>query len=167
MDRRFFSEEEVWPVERKIPVDFIRRNLMEPLYAVLSACIHQYGRAHYIGLQKDAGVLDRAVHVGFRRKVDDDLGLLFLKELLHAFSVTDVQLYKAEVRMLHYRLQCGEIARICETVHTDDPVFRVLVEHIKNKVGTDKPGSSGNNDIHDSSSCAWKYVVFNYKGFTC
>ena len=59
-----------------------------------------------------------------------------------------VKFYKAELRVIHHVLQRGQVTRVCEAVHTDDPVLRMFLQHIKDKIGSDKTGAAGHNDIH-------------------
>ena len=101
VDRRLFREKEVRSVQRQVTVHFIRGDLMEPLDAVLSAGIHEYCRAHDVGLEEDPGVLDRAVHVGLRGKIHHNVRFLLLKQLVDPFPVPDIQFDETELRILH------------------------------------------------------------------
>ena len=69
-----------------------------------------------------------------RCKVDNDIWLLLLKELVHALTVADIELHKSEIRVVHYRSKCAEIACISELVQAYDSVVRVCIQHVGNKV---------------------------------
>ena len=86
--------------------------------------------------------------MGLCRKVNHDVQMFFFKQLIHSFAVTDVSLHKAEVRIIHNRCQCGQIACVGQLVQTDDPLIRILLQHMKHKVTTNKTGTAGNNNIH-------------------
>ena len=62
-------------------------------------------------------------------------------------SVT-ICLNKTEFRMIHYRCKRRQIARICQLIQADDPVVRILVQHMKYKVASYKSGSTGYDDRH-------------------
>ena len=84
----------------------------------------------------------------FGREIDDNVRMLFLKETVHGLSVADIRFHKAEVLTVHDRRQCGQIPRVGQLVKTDDPVIRMRLHHMKNKVGTYKSGSSCHNNSH-------------------
>ena len=54
--------------------------------------------------------------------------------------------------MIHDRCQCGKIACVGQTVQTDDPVIRIFVQHMKNKIASDKAGTAGNDNSHNPNS---------------
>ncbi len=65
--------------------------------------------------------------MGFCRKIHNYLGLLLLKQAVYTFSVADIQLHKAEIELVHDRLQSGKISCVGQGIHTDDAVFFVLL----------------------------------------
>ena len=67
-------------------------------------------------------------------KVDNDVRLLLLEELIHALTVTDIELHEAEVRVVHNGSKCAEIACICKFVKTDNSVVRISVQHVEHEV---------------------------------
>ena len=105
MNRGFLGEEEVGSVKRQITVNLVGGNLVIALNTVLAAGVHQYLGAENVGGEEDFGVLDRAVNMAFRREVDDDIGMLLLKELVYRLSVGNAFLDKAEIRVVHHGSQ--------------------------------------------------------------
>ena len=152
MDRSFLGEEQIRTIQRQVTVNFVGRNLMITLDTVLAASIHQHTGTDDVGLEEDSRIFDGTVNMRFCRKVDHDVRMLFLKQLVHSFAVTDICLHKAEFRVIHNRGQCGQIARIGQLVQTDDSIIRILLQHVEHKVTTNKTSTAGNNNIHDFSS---------------
>ena len=74
--------------------------------------------------------------------------VFFLKELVHALPVADVQLHEAEVGVIHDRGEGGQVARVGQLVQTHDAVVRVLAQHMEDKIASDKSGAAGNDDGH-------------------
>ena len=118
-----------------------------------------------IGLEEDTRIFDGTVNMRFCRKVDHDVRMFFFKQFIHCFSVADICLHKAEIRVIHNRCQCGQIACIGQLVQTDDPVIRILLQHMEYKVTTNKPSAAGNNNIHDLFSSTLIYVSPLYNFF--
>ena len=104
-----------------------------------------------VGFKKDVRIHDRAVDMTLRRKVDDNVRFLLLKEPLNRLAVRDGLLYKAEVRLVEDRLQGGQVSCIGQAVEADDPVLRMGFHFVEDKVGTDEAGSAGDDDIHKQS----------------
>ena len=86
--------------------------------------------------------------MGFRGKIHHGVRMFLIKEFVDPLPVADIKFYKAELRVIHHILQRGQVTRVCEAVHTDDPVLRMFLQHIKDKIGSDKTGAAGHNDIH-------------------
>ena len=147
VNRRLLGEEEVRPVQRQISVNLVRRDLVIAFDAVFPAGVHQHGGSDDVGLQEDRRVFDGAVHMALCRKVHHDVRMLFLKELVNGLAVADVRLAEAEIRPVHHRGQGGKIPRIGQLVHTDDPVLRMLFQHVEDEIASDKAGTAGHNDF--------------------
>lgn len=148
LEVRLLREEQVRTVERQIAVDLIRRDLMVAVDAVLAAGVEQHARADDVRLQEDLRILDGAVDMRLRRKVDDNVRLLLLKDAVDSLTVRDVRADEFEVLLLHRRLERLEIARIRQLVDADDAVRRMLLEHVVDKVRTNEAGTAGHDDIH-------------------
>ena len=71
------------------------------LYAELTAGVHQRGDTHHIGLQKHARILDRAIYMALGSKINYNIRMLFLKQLIDCFLITDISFNKAEIRVIH------------------------------------------------------------------
>ena len=143
VNRCFLGEKQIGTVERQVAVNLIGRNLMIALNAILTACVEQYLRAHDVGLQENGRVLNRAVNMALRCKVDNDLRLLLLKNIVNCLSIGNICLDKLEMRVVHHRRKCLHIACIGQCVHTQNIVLRVLFEHKMHKVAANKSGTAG------------------------
>ena len=115
-----------------------------------------------VGLEEDARIFDRTVNMRFCRKVDHDVRVFFFKQFIHSFAVTDIRLHEAEIRVIHNRCQRGQIASIGQLVQADDPVIRILLQHMEHKVTTNKTSTAGNNNIHDLFSSTLIFWFFFY-----
>ena len=151
MDRRIFRKQQIRPVQRQVSVNLIRGYLVIPGDSVLPAGIHQHSRTHDIRLQEDARIINAAVHVGFRREIHNHIRMLFLKQPVHRFTVTDIRLHKPETRVIHHAFHRREIPRIGQFVQADDPVFRIFFQHMKYKVGSDKTRAACYDNRHKAS----------------
>ena len=162
MDRSFFGEEQIRPIQRQVAINLISRNLMITLNAVLAASIHQNTGADDIGLEEDTRIFDGAVNMRFCRKVDHNVRMFFFKQLIHRFAVTDICFHETEIRVVHNRCQCGQIACVGQLVQADDPVIRILLQHVEHKVTPNKTSAAGNNNIHDLFSSTLIFWFFFY-----
>ena len=149
MNRSLLSKEQVRTIQRQVTVNFIGRNLVITLDAVLAASIHQHTGTDDICLEEDARIFDRTVNMRFCRKVDHDVRMFFFKQLIHSLAVADISLHKTEIRIIHNRCQRGQIACVGQFIQTDDSVIRILLQHVEHKVTTNKTSTAGNNNIHD------------------
>lgn len=125
---------------------------MVTLNTVFSASIHQHCSAFDVGIQEHFRILDRTVYVTFCCKVHYHIRLLFLKQFVYCLTVCNACLYKTEIRVIHYRLQCRQITSICQAVQAYDSIIRVLIQHVKYKVASNKSGSSGHDNSHNYNS---------------
>ena len=152
MDGCLLGKEQVGTVERQVAVDLIGGDLVIARDAVLAAGVHQHLRAEDIGGEKDLGILDGAVDMTLRRKVDDDIRVLLLKQPINTRTVADIELEKTELRILHHAFERREIARIGQLVQTDDPVLRMSGQHVEHKITADKAGAACYNNGHTKTS---------------
>lgn len=177
LEVRLLREEQVRAVERQVAVDLVRRDLMVAVDAVLAAGVEQHARADDIRLQEDLWILDGAVDMRLRRKVDDDIRLLLLEDAVDRLAVCDVRADELEVLLLHCRLERLEVARIRQLVNADDAVARMLLEHVVDEVRADEAGTAGHDDIHiyfplclnsTKAFCAVFFlcnIIYDAKGF--
>ena len=63
------------------------------------------------------------------------------------------------MRIVHNRSQGREVSCIGQAVQADDPVVRIFVQHMKNKVASDESGSAGNDNSHNLSP--YSYMIFS------
>ena len=148
MERCFLGKEQIWPVQRQITINLIRRHLMIALDAILAASIHQHSCPLYIGFQKYIRIVNGTIHMTFSGKIYHHIRLLCFKQFIYCFTVTDIRLYKQKFWIGHSRLQCGKIACIGKLVQTDNPIIRMGLQHMKNKIAANKSGTASNNNSH-------------------
>ena len=116
---------------------------MIALNAILTACVEQHLRAHDVGLQENGRVLNRAVNMALRCKVDNDLRLLLLKNIVNCLAVSNIRLDELEMRIAHHRRKRLHVTCVRQHVHTQNIVLRVLFEHKMHKVSANKSGTAG------------------------
>ncbi len=146
VDGCFFCKEQIRPVQRKVAVYLVGGYLVVAYDAVFAAGIHEHGSADDVRVQKYLGIFDGTVHMAFRREIYDHIRMLLLKEPVDSLPVCDALLHKTEISVIHDRCQSGEIACIGQAVQADDPVVRILVQHMENKVASDKACTAGDDD---------------------
>ena len=81
-------------------------------------------------------------------EVHYDIGMLLLKQRINRLAIADIRLHKAEIGILHHRLQRGKIARISQFIQANDSIIGIFLEHMEDKVTSDKSGTAGYNDRH-------------------
>ena len=106
--------------------------------------LQEIHRAHHIGGHKDLGVGDGAVHMGLRREVDDEIRVILPDERRHQLLVADIAVDKDVPLVVLDILQVLQIAGIGQGVQIDDANVRILFQHVVDKGGADKTGTSGN-----------------------
>ena len=121
---------------------------MKPPDSILAACVHQNSGTHDICLQKDAGIFNRTIHMALGSKIDNDVGMLFLKKLIHRLPIADVRSDKAEIGVVNYAFERGKIPRISQFVQTHNTVFGILAQHVKDEITADKSRPACYNDCH-------------------
>jgi len=109
----------------------------------LLAALQQIDRAHHIGLDKDFRIVDGAVHMGFRREVDDAFRIVFLQQGADQGGVADIALHKHMAGILLNPLQILQIAGIGQFVQIDNLDVRMLLQHVVHEVRTDEAGAAG------------------------
>ena len=163
VDRRVFVEKQVRSVERQITVDFVGADLVETLNPEFAASIHQDLRSENVGFEEDPGVLDRAVHVGFRREVHHDVGSLLFKDAVDAVPVPDVGLVEDVVRVLQFFLDGGRVGGIRQRIDVYDPPLGSFFQKQLAETVADKAGAAGDEDcfFHNSNTAFdFIHVVF-------
>ena len=81
-------------------------------------------------------------------KIHHHIRVLFLKQPIYRLPVRNALFHKAEIRIFHHRSESREIPGVSQAVQTYDPVIRILCEHMKNKVTSDKTGTAGHDNRH-------------------
>ena len=87
----------------------------------------------------------------FRRKIDNNIRMFFLKQLVDCFPVANICLHETEIRVVHNGRKRRQIARIRQLVKADNPIVRVLLEHMEDEVAANKTRAASNNNRHHAS----------------
>ena len=153
-------------------VNFICRYVKE-LLPLLIASVRIFPRelrriehgksSQYIGLYKNTRILDRAVDMALRRKVNDTVHIIFLEDPVDRFCVTDVCPHKCIIIAVLHILQILQISCVRKLIDIDDPdLIAVLFEHIMNIIRSDESGTAS-YDIRSHKNFSLKTV--NYQLF--
>ena len=99
--------------------------------------------SQHIGLYENARILDGAVDMALRCKMNDAVHIIFGKDLVDRLRVTDIRTYKCIVIAVLHILQVLKIACVCKLIDIDDPdLIAVLLEHVMNIIRPDKSGTA-------------------------
>jgi hypothetical protein len=118
----------------------------------VAACRIQEAQGAYdIGLNKWLWRVDRAVHVGFRRKVYDGIDVMLLEQTGYQGLVADIAFLENVPGVGGEVGQVGWVARVGEEVEIDDPAEErgTLSETLANEVAADESAATSNKDIHE------------------
>ena len=77
--------------------------------------------------------------------------MFFLKQLVDCFPVANICLHETEIRVIHHGRKRRQIARIRQLVKADNPIVRVLLEHMEDEVAANKTRAASNNNRHCAS----------------
>ena len=105
--------------------------------------LQQVDGTHHVALDENFRVLDGAVNVALRGKVDDVIEIVLCKQALDQLLVADVALHEDVAGVALNVLQVLEVAGVGQLVEVDQQDLGVFLEHIMHKVGTDKTGAAG------------------------
>ena len=73
----------------------------------------------------------------------DAVDIIFLKDLVDCFRITDISFYKCIIGAILDILKILEIARICQLVDIDNTdLIAVFFEHIMNIIRADETGAA-------------------------
>jgi hypothetical protein len=118
----------------------------------MAACrIQEAEGAGYIGLNEWLWRVDRAVHVGFRRKVYDGIYVVLLEQTGYQCLVADIAFLENVPGVGGEVGQIGWVACVGEEIEIDDPAEgRVtLGQTLANEVAADESAATSNKDIHE------------------
>ena len=107
------------------------------------AALQQVDRAQDVAFHKDFGVLDAAVHVAFRREVDDVVGVILDNQVGDQRLIADIPLHKDMTGIPLDVLEVLQIAGIGQLVQVHQTDILVFLQHVVDKVGADKTGAAG------------------------
>ena len=96
-----------------------------------------------IGLDECVRALDGAVHVGFRRKMNNGVDVVGRQQRFHQGLIQDVAVEKFDIGGGFGLTQVGPDTRIGQRIQNNDPVVRMMVQPVVDKVGADKAGTAG------------------------
>jgi hypothetical protein len=109
--------------------------------------IQQIEGTQNIGFHKSHGVADGAVYMRLSRQMDHPVKGVSGKKLLQQIIVANVTLAKNVIWRVFYIGQIAQVARVGQEIKVHNTVLWVLLDHSFHQMGTDKPGTSGNEDV--------------------
>ena len=127
---------------------------------VLQRSIEQRECAGDVGLDKRRGTHDGPVHVAFRGKMDDRVGLVFRQQVAYKRAIENGAANEEVGRIAFDGRQVVEVAGVRERVEIDD--FVAAAHPFEDKVGADESSSPGHKQdfsIHSFLSCALLLIV--------
>ena len=109
-----------------------------------SRTVEHDSRSQNIGLHEHLGIFDASVHMALRRKMNHPVNIILRKNPGNGILITDIRSDKGVVLSLLHFLQILQIPRIGQRIHVDNAdLVIILLKHVMNIVGTDKPGPAG------------------------
>jgi len=106
--------------------------------------------AENIGFQKGRSILNTAVHMSFRREMNDRVEPL-LKDFIDSPLVSDVATYKVISVILCNLDKVFDVSGVGKFVEVEEFEIGPIVQDIPHKIRTDEAGSAGNEDFHSVS----------------
>src|SRR5712671_1885898 len=94
-----------------------------------------------VGADKFLSIVDGAVYVTFRRKVNDCRWLMQLQQIAYQLRVIDISVHEHVTIVIAKFSQIGGIASICKLIKIHNPQT-FLRQPVQYEVGTDKTGSA-------------------------
>lgn len=111
-------------------------------FMVMACGFQEAEGADDVGLDEVFGAVDGAVHMAFRREVDDGPDGVFFQERRDQFEVGDIALDKAVAVIALQRSQILAVAGVGEFIQVDDGFIRGF-QPVEHEIGADKTGTTG------------------------
>ena len=89
--------------------------------------------------------------------MDDAIHLVIFHEGEHRIKIADISLHEYIVWLILDILQIGQIACICQLVHIDDAVLRILVYKKTNYMAADKTGTACDDYVSAKTHIFFKH----------
>ena len=135
-------------------VNLICRNLkiLFALFPRLCFCVipslfcslEQIYSTHYVCLNKDFGIGNTSVDVRFCRKINHIVKIIFFKQSCNKLLVADISLHKHMTSVALHALEVFQITCVGQLIQIDQQDIVIFLQHVINKIGTDKTGATGN-----------------------
>jgi hypothetical protein len=106
--------------------------------------------AENIGFQKGRSILNTAVHMSFRREVNDRVEPM-LKDFMDSPLVSDVATHKVISVILCNLHKVFDVSRVGKLVEVKEFDIGPIVQYIPHKIRTYEASSAGNEDFHSVS----------------
>ncbi len=103
-------------------------------------CLNEFGRA-----------FNTAINVGFGSKMDDGIDVLFCKQVIEQFTITDISTHETIAWVIIETGKVGQIAGIGQVVDIYDSASIETFQDKTNKVGAYETTAPGN-----------EYIIQNY-----
>lgn len=120
----------------QITVDFVRGDVEEENLRMCLARFDKALDAEDISMEEGNGILNAAVHMRLRGKVDDGIDPVPIQELRNEFIIHDVPLRKPDA--VDHRIEEGLVGGVRQLVEHDHRIVGILLNVPQNKVGADE-----------------------------
>jgi hypothetical protein len=121
------------------------RRRVVPRPNVFARGFEQNEGADDVGFDEGRRVVNRTIHVRFRREVHDAVRLMIAKQRLHRFAVGDVGLHEPDARIAQRLRQIRRVSRISQLVENDEPRTG-LRQRTAHEVRADESGAPRNDE---------------------
>ena len=102
-------------------------------------------RAIHIGLDEGIGGEQGSIDMGFSRKVDDRIDVMFAQRGIDHFGITDIAFNKFVTR-LEFFCQIAQVIKVScigELIKDNDIEIGMVLQNVPDVIRTDEPRSTG------------------------
>ena len=99
------------------------------------------------------GIVDAAVHVRFRGKIDNRIEPMLGHQRVHRVGIRDIGFEKFVTLAMFFdhALKIGDVTGISEYIDIGDVCRLVMLQNIPNKVAPDESAAARDKDAHGSA----------------
>ena len=112
--------------------------LVAPCNPRATGTVQQILRPEDVGLQEELRIFNTAVYVALSCKIDDDVELVFRKQAVNKFPISNIALDKEAAFVVDVRSNRSKISGIREQVESDETVILVRCQHVFQEIGADE-----------------------------
>ena len=113
--------------------------------------------ANNVGLDEIFRAVDRAIHMAFRRKVNDGARPMLRQQLANQSRIADIATHENKLRIILEGSEVFQVARVGQLVQADDGLI-LPRKPVQDKIRADKSGTACNQN-HKTAFWATKPSV--------